>query len=119
MQHRNPMSILPTHEVFNVPPQIGDQDLWANDQALRHWVGHFGADWAEPALAELGREAGFETTFTLSEQANRHGPELRAFDRNGMRLNAVEFLAAVFVEDADAIDDDTRPGDRPRGGGVV
>ena len=94
MQHRNPMATLPTHEVFNVPPQIGDQDLWGNDRALRHWVGQFGADWAEHALADLGREAGTEATLTLSEQANRHGPEVRAFDRNGMRLNAVEFHPA-------------------------
>ena len=94
MPHRNPMDALPTHNVFNVPPQIGDQDLWGSDRALRHWVRQFGAEWAGPALADLGRDAGREATFVLSEQANRHGPELRAFDRNGMRLNAVEFHPA-------------------------
>ena len=94
MSPRNPIASLPTHDVFNMPPHIGDQDLWACDRALRHWVGVMGADWAVDDLASLGRAAGAEATFDLSEQANRHGPELRAFDRHGMRLNAVEFHPA-------------------------
>ena len=94
MNPRNPMSALPTHDVFNMPPHMGDQDLWNGDTALKHWTSQMGAGWAEPHLADLGREAGTDATFSLSEQANRFGPELRAFDRHGMRLNAVEFHPA-------------------------
>ena len=35
MIKRGAISELPTHEVVNMPPYIGDQDLWKNDQALR------------------------------------------------------------------------------------
>lgn len=94
MPPREPLATLPTHEVFNMPPHIGDQDLWASDRALRQWVGQMGGMWAEAQLATLGREAGTEATFQASEQANRLGPELRTYDRYGMRLNAVEFHPA-------------------------
>lgn len=94
MTPRSPIASLPTHDVFNMPPHIGDQDLWASDTALRHWIGDMGGGWAADTLGALGCEAGAEATFDLSEQANRHGPELRAFDRHGMRLNAVEFHPA-------------------------
>ena len=26
-----PLVMLPTHEVTNMPPHLGNQDLWAND----------------------------------------------------------------------------------------
>ena len=91
---RNPIASLPTHDVFNTPPPIGDQDLWGGDKRLRHWVGVMGGAWASDQLAALGEAAGRDEVFHLSEQANRHGPELRAYDRHGMRLNAVEFHPA-------------------------
>ncbi len=91
---RAPLSSLPTHDVFNMPPPIGDQDFWAGDTALRHWTTAMGADWATDKLAAAGASFGREEVLHWSEQANRHGPELRAFDRNGMRLNAVEFHPA-------------------------
>ena len=94
MKPRSPISILPTHEVFNMPPHLGDQDLWADDRALRDWTALQGADWATDHLARVGALAGADETFEKANQANRQGPELRAFDRYGMRLNAVEFHPA-------------------------
>ena len=38
MKPRDPIAHLPTHEVINMPPHMGDQDLWADDNALRHWT---------------------------------------------------------------------------------
>ena len=77
-----------------MPPHMGDQDLWAGDLALRQWTGLLGgADHGEH-LAHVGHTAGLDETFEKANQANRFGPELRAFDRYGMRINAVEFHPA-------------------------
>ena len=38
MKPRNPISRLPTHEVDNMPPHLGDQHLWKDDQVLRQWL---------------------------------------------------------------------------------
>ena len=94
MSPRSPMAELPSHDVFNMPSLIGDQDLWASDKTLQDWVAAMGADWAAPLLAELGLEAGAEATFDLAHDANRFGPESKAFDRHGMRLNAVAYHPA-------------------------
>jgi putative acyl-CoA dehydrogenase len=104
MSPRLPISELGTHTVTNTPPHIGDQDLWRGDRALRDWVERFGAGWAEGHLARTGKVAGAEDTFAKADAANRAPPELRAFDRYGMRINQVEFhpayhdLMALAVE---------------------
>ncbi len=94
MKPRKPVSELQTHEVVNMPPYIGDQDLWSDDWALQEWTDLQGANWATDHLAGVGRQAGLDETFEKANQANRHGPELRAFDRYGMRINQVEFHPA-------------------------
>ncbi|MCG6903353.1 MAG: acyl-CoA dehydrogenase family protein [Rhodobacter sp.] len=94
MKPRDPIAQLPTHDVFNMPPHMGDQDLWADDRALRHWTGVLGGGGHAGHLAHVGRTAGLDDTFEKADQANRHGPEPRAFDRYGMRINAVEFHPA-------------------------
>ena len=77
-----------------MPPYLGDQDLWRQDTALRDWVQRFGGGWAAGALARAGREAGAAETFEKADAANRNPPELKAFDRYGMRINQVEFHPA-------------------------
>jgi len=89
-----PLANLPTHDVTNMPPHLGDQDLWRSDPALREGIAREGAGWAEEHLAALGKAAGAAETFEKAEQANRHPPELRAFDRYGMRINQVEYHPA-------------------------
>lgn len=91
---RNPISELSTHDVVNMPPHMGDQDLWAGDLALREWVSANGADWAADHLAAAGKSFGTVETFDWADQANRHPPELKPFDRYGMRINQVEFHPA-------------------------
>ena len=91
---RSPIAELPTHEVFNMPPHLGDQDLWADDKALQDWTKIQGGSEHQAHLSQVGRLAGLDETFEKANQANRHGPELRAFDRYGMRTNAVEFHPA-------------------------
>ena len=94
MTPRDPIAHLPTHEVINMPPHMGDQDLWGNDRALRHWASHMGGAGHAGHFAHVGHLTGLDETFEKANQANRHGPELRAFDRYGMRINAVEFHPA-------------------------
>ncbi len=99
-----PLADLPTHEVTNMPPHQGDQDLWQSDVALREGVKREGAGWVEARLADFGKVAGASETFEKADRANRHGPELKPFDRYGMRINQVEFhpdyhdLMAVAIE---------------------
>lgn len=86
-----PLANLTTHEVTNMPPHMGDQDLWRSDAALRESVEREGAGWAKDKLAAFGRTAGAAVIFEKADRANRHGPELKPFDRYGMRINQVEF----------------------------
>lgn len=64
-----------------------------DDVGLRHWTGIMGAD-HEALMAQAGRDFGADATFDLADQANRNCPELRAFDRFGMRINQVAFHPA-------------------------
>ncbi len=94
MRHHKPIADLPTHEVTNMPPHMGDQDLWASNAALREAVAREGADWARDKLAALGSTIASEENFHKAEQANRNTPELRAFDRHGQRINQIEYHPA-------------------------
>ncbi|MEM7348472.1 MAG: acyl-CoA dehydrogenase family protein, partial [Chloroflexota bacterium] len=94
MPPRQPLAKLPTHEVINMPPHIGDQDLWLDDLPLRESVRREGAGWAEAQMAALGKAAGAADTFDKANQANRFAPELKAYDRYGMRVNQAIFHPA-------------------------
>ncbi len=94
MPPRNPIDQLPTHDVINMPPHMGDQDLWKNDLPLRDWTTAQGGGRHAEHLARVGQLTGLDETFEKANQANRFAPELRAFDRYGMRINAVEFHPA-------------------------
>ncbi len=99
-----PLANLPTHDVTNMPPHLGDQDLWLNDAALREGVAREGGSWAGDKLAAFGKIAGAADIFEKADLANKHTPELKAFDRNGMRINQAEYhpayhdLMAVAIE---------------------
>ena len=60
---RKPLASLPTHKVANMPPHLGDQDLWQSDPALQEGIARDGAGWAESTLAEFGKVAGAVETF--------------------------------------------------------
>ena len=97
MYPQAPQSRLPTHDVINMPPYIGDQDLWLDDSVLREVVQREGGGWASSHLAALGRAVGQAETFYQSELANRYPPELKTFDRYGMRIDQVEFHPAYHA----------------------
>ena len=99
-----PRAALATHDVFNMPPHLGDRDLWTEDTALREGVRREGAGWAEDRIAAFARLVGRTEVVEKAEQANRHGPELKSYDRYGMRIDRVEYhpayhdLVALAVE---------------------
>ncbi len=81
----------PTHEVFNQFDELSGYDLLATDAALREALARAGAQWALPQLGAYGTQLGRAETYQLARDANRHGPELRAFDSRGRRVDQVEF----------------------------
>ncbi len=82
-----------THAVDNVPPEFAPCDLWATDSVLREAVAREGGDAFNDALAAYGRLAGNEL-LALSWDAHRDRPRLRTHDRNGRRIDRVEFHPA-------------------------
>lgn len=94
MKPYRPLSSLSTHEVTNVPPHMGDQDLWADDRVLREWFSFCRGEHHVDHMAKVGRVTGLDDTFEKARQANQFVPQLQAFDRYGMRINAVEFHPA-------------------------
>ena len=94
MPPRNPIGKLATHEVTNMPPHLGDQDLWRNDAPLREAVVREGGGWAEEKLAGFGSLAGAADIFEKADQANQNTPQMKAFDRYGMRVNQIDYHPA-------------------------
>jgi putative acyl-CoA dehydrogenase len=85
---------LDTHEVANQPPILTDYELYERDPVLRAAVKREGAGWAKPLLRRFGAALGSERVIELGEAANRHPPELRAFDPFGRRIDEVTFHPA-------------------------
>jgi putative acyl-CoA dehydrogenase len=82
-----------THEVLNQPPPLTDFDV-ADDPALLDALAREGADWALPAVRELGQLAGSAQAREWGRLANEHPPRLHTHDRYGNRLDEVEFHPA-------------------------
>ncbi len=102
----SPQTRLPTHDVTNMPPHQGDQDLWSDDRALCETIEREGASWAADHLAAFGRIAGAAETFDEANDANRYPPELQAFDRYGQRIDQVAFHPGYHALMAKAIGND-------------
>lgn len=80
-----------THEVTNQTPDLGDYNLYTSDTALQEGVRREGAQWHEQALSHYGFRLGLKETMALAHDANRYGPELQSFDRQGRRVDRVNF----------------------------
>jgi putative acyl-CoA dehydrogenase len=91
MPRHAPSTQLETHEVFNQPPAFIDHNLFDTDRAMREAALREGGDWVGAPLAKLGAEAGSEAVLELGDLANRHPPELVAFDRYGQRIDEARF----------------------------
>ncbi|ABA49206.1 DNA alkylation response protein [Burkholderia pseudomallei] len=80
-----------THEVSNQFDELTDYNLFATDPALGEALERAGASWAAPRLDAFGARLGTRDIARLAEDANRHVPELNAFDRRGRRIDRVDF----------------------------
>ncbi|HEX6260301.1 MAG TPA: acyl-CoA dehydrogenase family protein [Woeseiaceae bacterium] len=97
MQYRNPVTNLESHHVDNQPPPFEGLNRYTSDRALVEAVGREGAGFAEAGLIELGERVGSAEVQDQATQADRHPPELRAFDRFGRRIDEVEFHPAYHA----------------------
>jgi len=94
MTNRAPMSGLPTHDVENQPPAMGDINSVHMDAALREMIIREGADWAMDDISAFGAVTGSAHAREQARLADKHSPEIRPFDPQGRRLNEVEFHPA-------------------------
>jgi putative acyl-CoA dehydrogenase len=88
------MNQFDTHEVSNQVPPFADVNLYACDRALQEAVVREGAANAIPALLALGERLGGAGMQELARLANEYGPRLLNFNRNGVRIDEVEFHPA-------------------------
>lgn len=89
-----PTSRLETHDVTNQPPDFAGRNLFLTDRALVAAVEREAGGWLADRCAALGDVAGSAAVLEMGELANRHPPELAAFDRWGRRLDEVTFHPA-------------------------
>jgi len=83
-----------THVVSNQPPPLEDTDLLATDLALRDGLEREGAGWALERVGRYAARMGSAEVLAWGRDANRHTPELAAFDRFGHRIDEVAFHPA-------------------------
>ncbi|MBD3896579.1 isovaleryl-CoA dehydrogenase [Halomonas sp. ML-15] len=94
MHDHAPRQRLATHEVLNQPPADSDLDLFTLDLPLQEALAREAPEWVARRLAPLGEQVGSRRVQALGEQANRHPPTLRLFDRHGRRLDEVSYHPA-------------------------
>lgn len=85
-----------TETVPNQPEPRRDVPLWEGDGALQAAVGRAAPAHAE-LLASFAAEIGSAAALADGRLANRHPPELRAFDRTGRRVDEVAFHPAYHA----------------------
>jgi putative acyl-CoA dehydrogenase len=87
-----------THEVLNQSAPLEDYNLTTTNaavaDALAFNLPRARLPGARERLGALGAELGRRETLALGEAANRYPPELRTHDRQGRRLDEVEFHPA-------------------------
>ncbi len=86
-------SAVDTHEVVNQSPPFSGVNLFNSDPALAALVEGI-PNAVIDQLVEHGQVWGTPETFELGRIANASPPVLKAFDPNGMRIDAVEFHPA-------------------------
>ncbi|CAH2600119.1 putative acyl-CoA dehydrogenase AidB [Rhodovastum atsumiense] len=97
MSAHAPQARFASHEVTNQPPEFGGLNLFLGDPALREAALREGGTWVEAPLAALGQDMGSDEVMELGEAANRHPPELTAFDRYGRRIDEVRYHPAYHA----------------------
>ncbi|MFP6562742.1 acyl-CoA dehydrogenase family protein [Paraburkholderia sp. B3] len=83
-----------THEVTNVVADLKNYNLYSSDIALQEAVRRAGATVHEAELTRYGALLGDEASLRMAEDAHHFKPELHTFDRQGNRIDRVEFHPA-------------------------
>lgn len=94
MAHLKPRTEFSTHEVTNQSPPFEDVNIYETDVALKEAVRREEGASHEAKIAKMGARAGSAEVMEWAFQANRHLPELAAFDPYGQRIDEVTFHPA-------------------------
>ncbi|MGV7206589.1 isovaleryl-CoA dehydrogenase [Oxalobacteraceae bacterium A2-2] len=103
------MNEFDTHALANTVPPLGAINLYGCDPALRAALLREGGAAEDHALWRLGEQLGRAEVLDLGRLANLYAPVLHQFDREGRRIDEVEFhpawhslMALLIVEGAHA-----------------
>ena len=83
-----------THEVTNQVPDLVDYNLYAADTVLQEAVVREGDANAMQSLTEYGGRLGQADIIALAREAERVSPRMQPFDRQGRRVDDVQFHSA-------------------------
>jgi putative acyl-CoA dehydrogenase len=86
-----------THEVTNQSPPFEGTNLFTTDRCLREAVLREGGEGALGGLSAFGAKCGSREAAEQSRLANEFPPRLKSFDRQGRRLDVVEFHPAYHA----------------------
>ena len=87
----------PTHDVFNQPRPLEDDNLFEGDQALQAALCLHAPGLDVQELRGLGQRLGTADMQYHARQANVHRPQLRTHDRHGHRIDEVEFYPSYHT----------------------
>ena len=87
----NAATASPTHEVTNQPAPLADVNLFEGDSALRDALAFNAPGLDTTGLRALGAEVGSSAMQVHARLANLHKPVLHTHDRQGRRVDEVEF----------------------------
>ncbi|MGM9489858.1 isovaleryl-CoA dehydrogenase [Ideonella sp. YS5] len=87
----NAASASPTHEVTNQSTPLADVNLFDGDRALRDALAFHAPGLEVASLRALGAEVGSAAMQSHARLANLHKPVLHTHDRQGRRVDEVEF----------------------------
>ncbi|MGP9764225.1 isovaleryl-CoA dehydrogenase [Halomonas sp. AOP13-D3-9] len=83
-----------THQVENQPPSLENYNSYTTDRALQEGVKREGGSDDDARLKTFGQWAGSGEAIALGFDANRHSPQLVTHDRQGHRVDLIEFHPA-------------------------
>lgn len=94
MTSLRPIDSLESHEVTNQPPTLEGFDRFGSDRALIDAVKMAGGEVHKQRLTSFGIRTGSSEVIGWGEAANRNPPVLDTHDRQGRRIDEVQFHPA-------------------------
>ncbi|OJA05781.1 isovaleryl-CoA dehydrogenase [Halomonas sp. QHL1] len=83
-----------THQVENQPPTLENYNSYTADRALQEGVKRESGSDDDTSLMTFGQWAGSVEAIALGFDANRYSPQLVTHDRQGHRVDLIEFHSA-------------------------